>query len=358
MKFNNGDNSFYTTLKQRVEQYFSKTGKSKFGGSGIILKALIMFSLYIAPFVLILTLNAPWWLYLIFALVIGVAKAGIGFCVMHDSIHGTFSANKKINRIVSHSSYLIGAAIFPWKVKHNILHHTYTNVHGMDHDIESKALLRLSFKAPLWWVHRYQYIYAFFFYMFTSLAFLVGDFVDLLQYKKKGLIEKYGSNFNQEFFMLILFRLVYLGIFISLPMVFVDLPWWGILLGFLFIHFVAGLILSSVFQMAHLVEGTEQPDANENGQLDFSWALHQLHTTANFAMNNRLIGWYTGGLNHQVEHHLLPNVSHVHYSELSKIVRQTAEEYDFPYHTKKTFRSALWSHVSVLRNLGRKKDEN
>lgn len=353
MKFNNADNSFYTTLKQRVEDYLATNGKNRYGGKSILLKATIMMALYVAPLVLILTLNLPWWVYLIFALVIGVAKAGLGFSVMHDSIHGTFNSNKKVNKIFSYTTYFIGAAIFPWKVKHNIMHHTYTNVHGMDGDIESKALLRLSFKAPLWKVHRFQYIYAFFFYMFTSLAFLIGDYVDLFNYKKKGLMKQFGSNFTKEFLTITVFRILYLGIFIALPILFCDIPWWGTIIGFFAIHFVAGFILSAVFQMAHLVEGTEQPEASSEGELELSWAAHQLETTANFAPKNKLIGWYVGGLNHQVEHHLLPNISHVHYSKVAEIVKNTAKEFNLPYHEIRTFRGALKSHITTLKNLGR-----
>lgn len=355
MKFKTDDQSFSSTLKKRIEEYFKTTGKSKYGGKSILIKTIVLFSIYLAPLVLMLTLDFAWWWLLVFAITMGIAKAGIGFCVMHDAIHGTFSANKNMNKVMSFSSYLIGAAVTPWKIKHNVLHHTYTNIHGMDTDIESKALLRLSFNAPLWKVHKLQYIYAFFFYMFTSLAFLIGDFVDLVRYQKDGILKKQGGTFGNELFKLILFRVLYLGVFISLPVIFTDIPWWGTIIGFFTIHFVTGLILSSVFQIAHLIEETSQHDIHDGEELEHSWAQHQLETTANFAAGNRFLTWYTGGLNHQVEHHLFPNISHVHYHKLYDIVKRTAREFNLPYYEKKTFWSALKSHIITLKSLGRLK---
>ena len=116
---------------------------------------------------------------------------------------------------------------------------------------------------------------------------------------------------------------------------------------------IAGFILALIFQLAHTVEGTSHPLPNELGVIENDWAMHQLQTTANFSRKNRFLSWYVGGLNFQVEHHLFPYISHVHYPEISEIVRTTAEEYGVPYLENKTFIGAVKSHFRFLYQLGK-----
>jgi linoleoyl-CoA desaturase len=133
-----------------------------------------------------------------------------------------------------------------------------------------------------------------------------------------------------------------------------GITWWKVLVGFFVMHYTAGLILSIVFQLAHVVKETTNPVPNENGEIENTWAIHQLFTTTNFAPKNWIINWYTGGLNHQIEHHIFPNISHVHYGKISKIVKETAKECNLPYYEYKTFRSAVIAHFKHLKELGMK----
>jgi len=119
-------------------------------------------------------------------------------------------------------------------------------------------------------------------------------------------------------------------------------------------HAIAGFILALVFQLAHTVEGTSHPLPNEVGVIENDWAMHQLITTANFSRRNKLVSWYVGGLNFQVEHHLFPYISHVHYPELAEIVKSTAEEFGVPYLENRTFSGAVASHFAFLYQLGQK----
>ncbi|HXP51255.1 MAG TPA: fatty acid desaturase, partial [Bacteroidia bacterium] len=128
--------------------------------------------------------------------------------------------------------------------------------------------------------------------------------------------------------------------------------WWQVLLGFFIMHWVAGCILSTVFQMAHVVEGAEQPMPDKTGIIHQDWAIHELHTTSDFARGNKFLNWYVGGLNFQIEHHLFPQISHVHYKNIAPIVEQTAKEFGLNYNLKPTFRSALASHIRRLKELG------
>ena len=103
------------------------------------------------------------------------------------------------------------------------------------------------------------------------------------------------------------------------------------------------------------MEDTKMFKAHETGTMKNTWAIHQLMTTVNFSTNNSLINWFTGGLNHQIEHHFFPHISHIHYSEIGIIVKKTAAEFNLPYNEHKTTRSALFSHFKFLKKMGAKK---
>src|SRR5690606_13302655 len=137
-------------------------------------------------------------------------------------------------------------------------------------------------------------------------------------------------------------------------MFFIELAWEKDLIGFFVIHYTVGLILRVVFRLAHIVDEADTFLPDETGTIKNTWAIHQLFTTTNFSTKNRLVNWFTGGLNHQVEHHIFPNISHVHYTNIAKIVKQTAQEFDLPYYEYKTTRKAIISHFKHLKELGQK----
>lgn len=151
---------------------------------------------------------------------------------------------------------------------------------------------------------------------------------------------------------MILSKSIYFMLFLILPILILNIAWWQVLIGFVIMHLVAGMILSIIFQMAHVVENTDHPDLNLDGDIENTWAIHQMQTTANFANRNKLLTWFCGGLNYQIEHHLFPNICHVHYPEISQIVKETAREYQVPYFHNETFPQAVVSHFKMLKKLG------
>lgn len=343
---------FFPTLRRRVNTYFKENNIDRYGNRKMVIKTAVLLGTYLGAYVAILLLSInPWWL-LPLAVLMGVAKAGIGMSVMHDALHGSYSSSATVNRWVGYSTYLIGANSFVWKVQHNVFHHTYTNVHGMDEDIKTKIVLRLSRHAPLQWIHRYQYVYVFFLYGLNTMFFIISDLVKLLNYHRTGMIRRQKSRLRHELAKLIMTKVLYLFFTVALPMLVTPLLWWQVLIGLLAMHFTAGYILTLVFQMAHIVEEVAQPLPNADGDIENAWAVHQLHTTANFARDNQWLNWYVGGLNYQVEHHLFPNICHVHYQDISKIVEQTAREFQLTYIDQPTFSAALQSHVRMLKTLG------
>ena len=345
--------AFSATLRQRVNQYFKDNNISRFGNREMVVKTIVLLGVYVAGYILVLTLPVnPWWL-LPIVVVMGTSKAGVGMSVMHDALHGSYAKKQWINQWVGHSIYLLGANPSVWKIQHNVLHHTFTNIHGLDEDINSKSIIRLSEHAPQSWFHRYQHIYALFLYGGMTLQMTVNDFFKLLRYRKSGMVEKQAMRFDRECTKLVASKVAYLFFMLVFPVLVTALTWWQVLIGFVVMHLVAGYILSIIFQMAHIVEGAHQPLPTTDDNMENAWAIHQLETTANFARHNRVLNWFTGGLNFQIEHHLFPHICHVHYRKISDIVKSTAEDFQIPYNIKPTFREALRSHLRMLKVLGR-----
>jgi len=354
LKFVNADKGQFTAaLRKNVNEYFKNKGISTKGNWQMIFKSVVMIGLYILPFIIMLTIPMSGWLIFPLALIMGIGMAGIGMNVMHDAVHGSFSKRGWINKLFGSSMYMIGGNIFNWKIQHNIMHHTYTNIEGYDEDVEPKAALRLSKYSPLKKFHRFQYIYAFFLYCFMTISRTIKDFDQLHRYNKKGITKQQGSSPKKEFIRMLISKIAYVAVIIGLPLIFSGFSWWLIILGFVLMHFVAGLLMSTVFQMAHLVEEAEQPLPESEGIVNNEWTKHELDTTANFARNSRWFGWFIGGLNYQVEHHLFPNVCHLHYKAISPIVERTANEFGIRYRMNRTFFSAIGSHIRMLKALGR-----
>ena len=182
---------------------------------------------------------------------------------------------------------------------------------------------------------------------------LIGDITQLVGYNKSGLTRLHKANPTREMAIALGVKLVYLFIVICLPIILTNFTWWQVLIGFVVMHLVAGFIFSIVFQMAHIMENAAQPTVDENGITQNEWAIHQLLTTVNFAPKNRLLNWYVGGLNFQVEHHLFPNICHMHYKHISPIVQKTAKEFGVPYHSIPTLGKAIFSHTNRLKELGK-----
>jgi len=317
-------------------------------------KSIVMLLIYFIPLVIINSgiISSAWLLFLLYAIT-GLGMAGIGMGVMHDAIHGSFSKNPAVNKIMGYSMNLIGGNAKVWKLQHNVLHHTFTNIEASDDDIHTPFFLRFSPHAKLYWVHKFQFLYVWIFYCFSTIAWITAkDFVKLSRYKKLGLI-KGSSKFRAEIIKIAAWKLIYYSFSLVLPLIMVPMAPWVIIVAFLMMHFITGLLISLVFQTAHVMPSTDFPLPDKNGYIANNWTIHQLVTTTNYSPKNNFLFWVVGGLNYQVEHHLFPNICHIHYKKISGIVEKTAEEYGVPYLTKKSFGSAIWDHTKMLYHLGR-----
>ncbi|HMQ74782.1 MAG TPA: acyl-CoA desaturase [Flavobacteriales bacterium] len=346
------ERAFGSTVRARVQAYFKETGTGTKANARLVPKVVVLMTLFLAPLVVMLLVPMPAWVALMLVLVMGVGMAGVGMSVMHDGLHGASSTRPWVNELLGGTMYVLGSDAFTWKVQHNGAHHTHTNVDGVDQDIDPPELLRFSEHAPLRRVHRFQHIYAFLFYGLLTLVKLGNDFVSLRRVARSGDARYQGRSYAVDLVVMVLVKGVHAGVFFGLPLWLTDFTWWQVLTGFVLMHATCSVILGTVFQLAHVVEGAEQPKPGTDGVIPTDWAVHELLTTANFAPSCRWLTWYTGGLNHQVEHHLFPSVSHLHYPAIAPIVQRTAAEFGVPYNVKPDLRAALGSHVRRLKQLG------
>jgi len=348
---------FGPTVRKRVNEYFKTHNKSKTGDYRMWAKVIVMPLLYIVPFILILVYGISLNLITFYGLwlLMGVAIAGMGLGIMHDACHGSLSNNKKLNDFIGQATLnFVAGSTINWKIQHNVLHHSYTNVDGYDEDISPSGVMRFSPNQEAKPFFRFQAFYAWFFYgLMTFIWATFKDFGQLNRFNKMGLLKAQGKSYSKEMTALLIRKVIYYAVFFVVPIAVFDIPWHHILMGWLAMHFVAGLILGTIFQCAHVISETAYPAVDENNTLENDVATHQMLTTANFANNNSLLSWYAGGLNFQIEHHLFPNICHVHHKDISKIVEKTAHEFGLPYNYTPTFGAALAGHAKFLHQLGK-----
>lgn len=346
---------FAKEVRQRVRTYFKENNRSTLGNSTLYLKSLILLGIYLAPFIVLLAVPLHPLAALGMAVLMGIGEAGVGMSVMHDGVHGAYSSKALLNKLAASTMFLLGSNTFNWKVQHNIKHHTFTNIYNYDSDISTKAVIRLCEHAPLKKYHRYQHIYAFPLYGLMTLLRFFGEISTLLKLNREKITEGQNASPALELLKLVITKVVYSAVIVGLPLLLTDFSIWQILIGFATMHFVAGMIMSTVFQMAHVVEGTMQALPDKNNVIPTEWLVHQLRATSDFGRKNGLFSWYIGGLDYQIEHHFFPNISHVHYPAIGPIVESTAKEHGFAYNLKPTVLHALGSHYRRLKELGREK---
>jgi linoleoyl-CoA desaturase len=356
IKFSQEDKpEFIQELREKVKDYLAANHLSGKGNTELFLKSVFMLSLYLVPFILMLSgvVSSTSGIFLCW-LIMGLGMAGIGMGLMHDANHRAFSKKSGVNSLMSNSLYLLGGYPPAWQYQHNSLHHGFTNIEGFDEDINPVRILRFSPHKPLKRIHRYQYIYAWFLYGMMTLAFITTNDFNIIKRQRKDEVKLTGNNtYGKLIFLLVLSKILYYSVILVLPIILLPVPWYLTLLFFLAMHFVSGLILSTIFQTAHVMPTSAFPIPDENGKVENNWAIHQLRTTTDYSPRSRIFAWFVGGLNHQVIHHLFPNISHVHYRKIAVIVSETAKKYDVPYHVCDNFALAIREHIKMLKRLGR-----
>lgn len=342
--------SFQKELRLRVNAYFEENDLSITGNLRLYVKAITLISVFSALYVLLVFFTPVWYIALPAAGLLGITLAGIGFNIMHDGSHGSFSKSHAWNKAAAFTLDFFGASSFLWSQKHNMIHHTYTNIDGIDEDIDIRPMLRIASTQKRYWFHKYQHIYCIPVYGLAHIFWIVGK--DFRKYFLRKIgnvpVKEVSATDHLTFWMS---KASFLFFFIGLPLYFIGSKMF--IPGFIVFSICSGITLGLVFQLAHAVEHTEFPIPNADDQsMEDEWAAIQVRTTANFATKNPIVTWFTGGLNFQIEHHLFPKVSHVHYPALSVIVKETCNDFDLNYVEFPSMKVAIESHLRHMKELG------
>lgn len=351
--FNNKDNAFFQDLKASVDGYFKEKNVSKTGDWRLFIKTFLLIGGVLGIYLVLMNVELKTIPALLLCIPLGFLMACIGFAVMHDANHGSYSPNTKLNDFLGLSANALGASSYFWKQKHNIIHHTYTNVDGIDDDIAKSPIIRQCESQKWVPAHKVQYLYMPFIYS-LSVIFWVFIMDPTKYFSKKINGTELWKMTTKNHIIFWVTKAYYLTVFVALPIYVWGLGGW--FAGYMIANMTLGVTLSFVFQLAHVVENTEFEHIalDETKHIDTAWAEHELKTTSNFAMKSKTISWFVGGLNYQIEHHLFPKVSHVHYPEISKIVQAKCKQYNMPYNYYDTLGQAVASHFRVMKELGKK----
>jgi linoleoyl-CoA desaturase len=345
-----GDSGFQNELRRRVEQYFKDTGRRQRDCPQMYVKTAVVVAWLVSSYLLLLFAAGTWWLALPLAVSVGLAMGAVGFNVQHDGGHHAYSRRGWVNKLAALTLDLIGASSYLWHWKHAVLHHTYVNVSGHDSDIDLGFLGRLSPHQRRLWFHRWQHFYLWALYGWLTISWeLYVDFRTLALGRIGG--HRYPRPKGWDLVTFIAGKLAFFSLAFAVPLLLH--PVWKVLLLYVVASFVLGVVMSVVFQLAHCVPQAAFPPAPEGAaHLENSWAVHQAETTVDFARGSRLLSWFLGGLNFQVEHHLCPRVCHVNYPGLSRVVEATCREFGVRYAAHKSFVAGLAAHYRWLRQMG------
>lgn len=344
------DNAFVAQLRLRMDEYFKRQKNYDKANAAMIAKMVIIGLIFFGSYFLILSRWCSEAQLLGLAVVFGFANALVAFNIAHDAAHYALFKSRNLNSIFAYTFNMIGVNRYIWELKHNKSHHSFTNVPAYDTDIEQVKIARIVDHKPLKWFYRYQHIYLPFLWPFTSVFLLFVKDFQMFATKDYGNYY-YEKHPRKEYVILFLSKAIYVTYAIVIPYLVLQLVWWKFLIGFAVMHFVLGLFLAIIFFPAHVLDDTSFPKPDEKGHINNSWMMHQVETTSNFGVNSRFLHWISGGLNTHIAHHLYPQVCHIHYYEMSKIIRQTANE-----HGIKIIEHNLWeaisSHLRLLKHMG------
>lgn len=349
--FNNKNSVFFNALKEKVDTYFKSNNISETGNIKLYIKTIILLLTAAGLYTTLVFFTPNVWISIILCALLGINLAGIGFNVMHDGAHGSFSTKNWVNELMGYSLNAMGGSVYLWKYKHNVNHHSFTNIEGMDDDIDIKPWMRVHSDQKKYWFHKFQHIYWVGLYGATYLLWIF--FQDFKKYFTGKVGETPFRKMDvKEHIIFWVSKLVYIAAFLVLPVFTVGLV--ETIVGYSVIAAVCGLFIAVVFQLAHIVEDAQfaTPDAKVY-KIEDEWAVHQIQTTANFATKSKVVSWFTGGLNFQVEHHLFPRISHIHYPKIAELVRETCAQFNVQYIEFPTVYAAVRSHVSHLKEVGR-----
>ncbi|SEG15734.1 linoleoyl-CoA desaturase [Bryocella elongata] len=343
-----GDPSFPKVLRRRLDRYFADQNLSPKANSAMWIKIGVGLAVLAGSWVAIYAIHPATPSFLALYLLGGLAQTFLLLNIAHDSNHNAISSTATVNKALNYVFDVCGINSYMWRILHHRGHHSCVNVHGEDDALTGRGLLRFTPHEPLRPLQRFQHIYALFLYAVFSLDYVfVRDFECFFKPEHDYLTRTRHP--AREYVILFAGKAFYLTYMLVLPVLLLHMPMLVVAGAFLMVHLIVGLSVALVFQTTHTVDSTYFPEGRnefENG------VYHIFATTADYATTSPMVGWLTGGLNHHVVHHLCPFVCHTHYAPLTKIVKETAAEFNVPYRQHPTMTRAIWHHLILLKQLG------
>ncbi|MCB0853146.1 MAG: acyl-CoA desaturase [Bacteroidetes bacterium] len=350
LKFAKDEGSlFYKDLIGRIDQYFAENQIEKTGNALMKAKMAMYFTLDIVFYALMITSTSLTGFY-VFYLLMCLAILLTAFNISHDAVHGVAVKSRFWNNLLFQISFnLQGNNAYVWGKNHIESHHLYTNVEGSDIDVLNNPLFRMTENQPLKWFHRYQWLYAPFLYLLYSFNwFFIRETLMLFNYSSRTIKVEIP---RQEVIKLVLFKLIYIGYMILLPVYLLPFGWGHVLGAFMLNHIMVSIIFVGVLGVSHLSDFVHHPEPDEAGNLPMSWPMLQMLTSVDYDSDSVFFNWTLGGFNAHAVHHLLPNICHVHYLKIMPIFRQTAKDHGIPY-MEMSYWESLKSHFRFLKRMG------
>lgn len=350
--FEKPSDDFFITLKSRIDNHFKANNLNRYGNLKIIKKAILLLLIYFLVYSLIYFLNFSLTLIVVY-LVLGTFMIVLGINFGHDAIHNCISPNQKTNTIFKYIFELVGISHYAWKKRHLLGHHNYPNIRDVDPDTTQTNIVRIYPNGKWYKFHKYQWIYVPLLYLVYTLNWVfIRDFVDFFSSKRNKYIPQEIA--TKELLVFIFGKSFYLLMFLIFPFYFSKLSMSEVLLCFFIMHAMASIVLTLALVPSHISEEAIFPEPDNNGNMKTSWVYHQIITTNDYATNSRIITYLFGAFNHHIVHHLFPSICHVHYKNLTPIVKATILEYELPYNHQESIGSSYVSHFKLLYNNGKK----
>ncbi len=338
-------------LSQRIDAYFKDNNISKKANWIFTCKIVFYFLLTATWYGLILSDQFTGWGLAFLFILFGLSLTIFLFSIAHDASHHAISDKKWVNRAFAYIWNVAGISSYFWELKHNVAHHGFTNIPGKDDDIDQSKLVRLNPDATRRWFHRFQHIYAPFLYSMLSLNIIYyKDVKFLFQHTFGNRVIKHHP--VKEIWILVATKLLFVGYMIVIPKIFLAVSWPDMLGYHLVMHLAIGLFLGFILVPVHVTGESVYRLPDSRGKIHCDWGVQQLEATVDFAADKYSVNWITGGLNTHVVHHLFPSINHIHYFRLTRIIKKTALEYNFPYRNYSIIKVFI-EHLRFLKALGR-----
>jgi linoleoyl-CoA desaturase len=351
-QYTGASSPFTRTLSHRIDNYFQERRISRHANLGMALKTVLGFFLWIATYLWLMTGRFLWWQVVGVYVVHGFAQLFMAFNIAHDANHSAYSKSKTVNRVLGCVFDLVGVSSYMWRLLHNDSHHSFVNIRGADTTLVSGNIFRFSAQDRRKPLHRFQHLYAPFLYSLSTLDWVLAkDYRWLLMERRFG-NRKITRHPRGELVLLFSIKAFYYTYMLVLPLIYLHAPWYSVILGFTVMHLFLGFTIALIFQPNHFNKDSTFPQAGEDGHIDNNYVQHIFDTTADYARGNALACWLLGSLNLHIIHHMFPNICHVHYSALTKIVKATAEEHGLRYRENKTIAGAFLAHLKWMKAMG------